>query len=325
MEWAPIGGALPPLSRAEWDRLFELYKQIPQYALLHPGMGLAGFQGLFWLEWTHRLAGRLVGIAFLVPLAWLWITGRIERGLRLRLAGLFLLGAAQGAVGWFMVASGFLPASTAVSQYRLVAHLVLALTLFVAILWTGMSVLRPAPVHLDWPGARATRCLATLLAVVVGLTMVAGGFTSGLHAGLAYNTFPLMDGELIPSGYAGLDPFWRNLAENVAAVQFNHRALAALAALTGLATVALGLSTGLPHRIAVMLVLLGEVLALQFALGVMTLLLHVPPVLAVAHQGVAVALLTVALAIVHVLRGARHQHIPVVLHREQPASEIATP
>src|SRR5579875_3398879 len=153
MRWAP-------LSHADWERLFNLYKQIPQYALLHPGMGLGGFKGLFWLEWVHRLFGRLIGVAFLLPLVWLWASGRIERGLRPRLAGLFVLGGLQGALGWFMVASGFFPNTTAVSQYRLVAHLVLALILFGATLWTGLSVLQPAPVHLDWAGARATRRLA---------------------------------------------------------------------------------------------------------------------------------------------------------------------
>ncbi len=263
MEWAPISGVLPPLSHADWERLFTLYKQIPQYNLLHVGMGLRGFQGLFWLEWTHRLFGRLIGLAFLVPLVWLWASGRIERSLRPRLALLFVLGGLQGAVGWFMVASGFLPDSTAVSRYRLVIHLALALVLFGAILWTGLSVLQPAPVHLDWTGARATRRLAIGTVFLVSLTIVAGGFTAGLHAGLSYNTFPLMNGRLVPSSYAALDPFWRNLTENVAAVQFDHRVLATLTALTALATVVCGLSSYLPRRIRVVLGLLGLAVTAQ--------------------------------------------------------------
>ena len=317
MEWAPLAGALPPLSHAEWERLFALYKQIPQYALLHEGMGLAGFQGLFWLEWAHRLLGRLIGLAFLVPLVWLWASGRIERGLRPRLAVLFLLGGLQGAAGWFMVASGFFPDSTAVSQYRLVIHLALALILFAALLWTGLSVRHPAPVHLDWPGARATRRLAGTAAILVGLTIVAGGFTAGLHAGLAFNTFPLMDGELVPRNYADLDPFWRNLTENIAAVQFDHRVLATLTAVAALATVVVGLFSFLPRRVRVVLVFLGAAVAAQYGLGVATLLLVVPAPLAIAHQAVAVLLLVAAVATVHALRGARRQYLPEGLRRER--------
>jgi cytochrome c oxidase assembly protein subunit 15 len=322
MEWAPVAGVLPPLSHAEWERLFALYKTIPQYALLHPGMGLRGFQGLFWLEWTHRLVGRLIGVAFLVPLVWLWATGRIERSLRPRLVALFLLGGLQGAVGWFMVASGFFPDSTAVSQYRLVVHLLLALVLFGAILWTGLSVLQPAPAHMDWPGARATRRLAAATAASVALTIAAGGFTAGLHAGLTYNTFPLMNGRLVPASYAAFDPFWRNLTENVAAVQFDHRVLATLTGVFALATVVCGMLSYLPRRMRVILALLGVAVAAQYALGVATLLLVVPIPVAVAHQGVAVLLFAAALVSVHALRGARHHRLPDIVVRER-ATETA--
>ena len=145
MEWAPFAGALPPMNDADWQRLYHLYQQIPQYALVNQGFGLAGFKQIFWLEWTHRLWGRLIGFAFLVPLIWFWATGRIERRLRPRLVLLFVLGGLQGAVGWFMVASGFQPDTTAVSPYRLVIHLALALVLYVALVWTGLTVLRPLP------------------------------------------------------------------------------------------------------------------------------------------------------------------------------------
>jgi cytochrome c oxidase assembly protein subunit 15 len=323
MEWAPLAGALPPLSHAEWERLFDLYKQVPQYALLHDGMGLAGFQGLFWLEWVHRLWGRLIGVAFLVPLVWLWAAGRLERGLRPRLAALFLLGGLQGGVGWFMVASGFFPDSTAVSEYRLVIHLVLALVLFAAILWIGLSVLHPAPVRLPGPGARAARRLALTCLGLTALTVLAGGFTAGLHAGLAYNTFPLMDGELVPPDYARLEPFWRNLAENAAAVQFDHRLLAFLTALAALASVATGLLSALPRRIRMVLLGLGAAVVAQYALGVATLLLVVPVVLAVAHQAMAVLLIAAVLASVHALRGARPQHVPANLRRASAEAETA--
>src|SRR6185312_4689941 len=217
MEWAPLMGALPPLSDAEWHRLYALYQQIPQYELLNRGFGLDGFKSIFWLEWTHRLWGRLTGLVFLVPLLWFTWRGLISARLGLRLFLLFILGGLQGAVGWFMVASGFAEGSTAVSAYRLVMHLVLALALYAAILWTALELWRPRP-------AASTRRLAILLRLVCGLvalTILAGCFVAGLKAGLTYNTFPLMDGRLIPEGYGQLQPFVRNLTENIAAVQFD--------------------------------------------------------------------------------------------------------
>ncbi len=274
MEWAPLAGALPPLSHADWARLFALYKTIPQYDLLHPGMGLAGFQGLFWLEWVHRLWGRLLGVALLLPLAWFWWRGAIDRRLGWRLVGIFVLGGLQGAVGWFMVASGFEADSTAVSANRLVAHLVLALALYAALLWTALSVLhparRPAP-------ARRLRAALGLLCGCVAITIVAGGFTAGLHAGLVFNTFPLMDGQVVPPGYGSLSPFARNLFENVAAVQFDHRLLATVTALLALATVLLGWRATRPgEALRTGLLCLGAAVLLQYALGVATLLYVVP-------------------------------------------------
>ncbi|HYZ24273.1 MAG TPA: COX15/CtaA family protein, partial [Rhodopila sp.] len=287
-------GILPPMSDADWQRLFDLYKQIPQYSLLHEGFGLSGFKHIFWLEWTHRLWGRLIGFAFLLPLIVLAATGRIERRLIPRLVVLFLLGGLQGAVGWFMVASGFFPDSTAVSPYRLVIHLVLALVLYCALVWTGLSASSPVryrPLALAW-----VRALAVASAAMVGLTIVAGGFTAGLHAGLTYNTFPLMDGHLVPEGYAALTPFWRNLTENIAAVQFDHRVLATVTLGLVSATAAVAWRSGL-SRVACAC-LLGAVL-LQYGLGVTTLLLVVPVPVATLHQFGAVILLTAVLVVVH--------------------------
>jgi cytochrome c oxidase assembly protein subunit 15 len=305
MEWAPFRGALPPLDQADWQRLFDLYKQIPQFALVNADMTLAGFKHIFWLEYVHRLWGRLIGLVFFIPLLAFWLTGRIERRLRPRLALLFLLGGLQGAVGWFMVASGFFPDATAVSPYRLVIHLGLALLLYAAILWTGLSVLHPPererpPV----PGRRprVLLVLAAALCAMVPVTMLAGGFVAGLHAGLDYNSFPLMDGRLIPDGYARLHPFLRNLTENIAAVQFDHRLLATVTALLALACVAAGAAADLPRGARAALAVLGAAVAAQYALGVATLLLVVPVGLAVAHQAVAVLVLTAALVTLHALR-----------------------
>ncbi len=300
MEWDPLMGVLPPLSDAEWQRLFRLYQQIPQYTLVNDGFGLAGFKHIFWLEWIHRLWGRLIGLVFLVPLVWLFATARIERRLVPRLVLLFALGGLQGAVGWFMVASGFLPDATAVSPVRLVVHLALALTLYAAIVWTGLSVLTPSRPGAPVPGA--VRVLSYICLCLVGLTIVAGGLVAGLHAGLTYNTFPLMDGHLVPDGYAAMHPLLRNLTENVAAVQFDHRLLATLtlAAVTALAICTL--RGGLPP---VLSFCLSATVVLQYIIGVATLVLVVPVPLAVVHQFGAVMVLTAVLVTTHRLTRSR--------------------
>ncbi len=298
MEWAPLLGALPPMTDAEWQRLFALYQKIPQYDLVNQGFGLAGFKQIFWLEWMHRLWGRLIGLVFLVPLIRFWWTGRVTRWLRWRLVGLFLLGGLQGAVGWFMVASGFLPDATSVSPYRLVVHLGLALVLYAAIVWTGLSL---------WSADRRVRpnydrgiaIWARAGTVLVGLTILAGGFVAGLHAGLTFNTFPLMDGGLVPPGYADLHPFVRNLTENVAAVQFDHRVLATLTALVTLGT----LITGWPMTaLRARILAVAAMAAIQYALGVATLLFVVPVDLAAMHQAGAALLLTAYLVLLHGVR-----------------------
>ena len=300
MEWAPLSGVLPPWSDAEWRRLYALYQQIPQYQLVNQGFGLAGFKHIFWLEWTHRLWGRLIGVVFLVPLIVLGLRGAIRRGLWLRLAGFFVLGGLQGAVGWFMVASGFAADSTAVSAYRLVAHLVLALALYVAILWTALGVLRPGRGRLAL--SPAFRRLSALSAILLPLTIVAGGFVAGLHAGLIYNSFPLMGDGLVPPDYAAMHPFLRNLTENVAAVQFDHRLLATCTALAVLATVIVGLRWNLSRPVRAAVLALGGLLILQYSLGVATLLSVVPVNLAVCHQAVAVLLLTALTVTLHLDR-----------------------
>lgn len=301
MEWAPVTGALPPWSHAEWERLFALYKQIPQYSLVNSDFSLGDFKQIFWLEWVHRFWGRLIGAAVLLPLAFFWVTGRLSRPLLLRLGLIFILGALQGAVGWFMVASGFFPEATAVSPYRLVVHLTLALALYAAVLWTALDTASSGA----WPlraGDRAppgTLAVCGTVAALVALTIVAGGFVAGLHAGLDYNTFPLMGGRWVPEGYARLHPFALNLTENVAAVQFNHRLLASLTALASLGCAAWLLSRAQESALRIWAVALGCAVLVQFGLGVLTLLHAVPPALGIAHQAGAVLLLTAALGCLH--------------------------
>ncbi len=305
MRWAPLDGVLPPLSHAAWERLYALYRTIPQYALVNRGFGLAGFQRIFWLEWVHRLWGRLIGLAVIVPLAGFWWQGRLVPGLALRLLLLFVLGGLQGVLGWLMVSTGFRANSTAVAPLWLLAHLCLALALYAAILWTGLSVLTPPP---PLAGVRPLFRLTLLVVALVALTIAAGGLVAGTHAGFVYNSFPLMAGRLVPPGYAALTPFLANLTRNVAAVQFDHRLLATLTALTTLATVLLSLSPGvrarLPPASRRAFAALGLAVVVQYSLGVATLLAVVPIGLAVAHQVTASLLLTAALVALHGLRGA---------------------
>ena len=303
MEWAPLSGTLPPLSEAEWQRLYDLYRTIPQYQLVNQGFGIEGFKQIFWLEWSHRLWGRMLGLAFALPLAWFWLRGRIPAGLKPRLLLLLLLGGAQGGVGWFMVASGFEADRTAVSPYRLVMHLGLALLLYGVVLWTALGLLRP-----ERSGPRQPAGLRRLVhgsAGLVVLAMLAGGFVAGLRAGFTYNTFPLMDGQWVPPGYAELTPFLHNWTANIAAVQFNHRLLATLAGIAALAAAGWAWRA-LPAGFARGAVLaLGGTVALQYALGVATLLLVVPPWLGTLHQAVAVGVLSAALVALHALRPPR--------------------
>jgi heme a synthase len=313
MEWAPLMGTLPPTSDAEWHRLFALYQKIPQYALVNQGFGLAGFKQIFWLEWTHRLWGRLIGVVFLLPMLWLWATARIERRLLPRLGLLFVLGGLQGAVGWFMVASGFLPDTTAVSPYRLVIHLALALALYAAIVWTGLSALHPLPHR---PAvSRWIKRLAFACLTLVSLTILAGGFTAGLHAGLTYNSFPLMDGRLVPEDYAVLHPLLRNLTENVAAVQFDHRLLATMTLVCVTTMAAVCRRAALPRTFGACL---AAAVIGQYVLGITTLLLVVPVSVAALHQLGAVLVLTIMLIVVHRLSNGRRRCVDLPATGDKP-------
>ncbi len=303
MEWAPLSGTLPPLSQAEWQRLYDLYRTIPQYQLVNQGFGLEGFKEIFWLEWGHRLWGRLIGLAYVAGLAWFWLRGRVPGALKPRLLLLLALGGLQGAVGWFMVASGFEADRTAVSPYRLVIHLGLAFILFSLLFWTALSLLRPERDRPENAGMLAGLVHGT--AGLALLTMLAGGFVAGIRAGFSYNSFPLMDGRLVPEGYWDLAPIWLNFTANIAAVQFNHRLLASLALGLGLLAGALALLR-LPAGFARRAVLaFAAMLVVQYALGIATLLAVVPVWLGTLHQSIAVAVLAAALAAIHGLRRPR--------------------
>jgi heme a synthase len=297
-EWQPVTGILPPLSAGSWAAEFEKYRHIPQYRLLNSGMSLADFQTIYWWEYVHRLWGRLIGIVYAVPFLYFSLRGRLPKRLFAPLGGILLLGAAQGALGWYMVESG-LADRVDVSQYRLVAHLALALAIHALTLWIalGLFLERPrAGVAAGW------RRGAEGVIGLVALTIVAGGFVAGLHAGLIYNTFPLMDGRFVPAGYAELQPWIRNWFENVGAVQFDHRVLAMTTAAAVLLLWLAGQRTRPPRSVRLALHALLAAAALQFVLGLSTLLLVVPIPLAAAHQAGAVLLLTAAIVLRHTLR-----------------------
>ena len=299
-EWRPVVGVVPPLSAADWAAEFAKYEEIPEYRAVHFWMSLDEFKSIYWWEYAHRLLGRLIGIAFAGPFVWFLLRGRLPRRLVAPLSGILLLGFAQGALGWYMVESG-LADRVEVSQYRLVAHLALALAIFAAILWVALGIVREAA-RAD-PG-RSWRLAGDAVSFLVAVTILAGGFVAGTRAGFAYNTFPLMEGRLIPEGYAQLHPFVLNWFENIAAVQFDHRLLAvatavviALVWLAGWRAVLRPPVRAASHGLAV-------VALLQVALGIATLLLVVPVPLAAAHQAGAVLLLTAAINFRHTLRKA---------------------
>ncbi|MDO8678149.1 MAG: COX15/CtaA family protein [Acidobacteriota bacterium] len=302
VEWDPVVGAIPPISQTQWTDAFEKYQRTPEYEKVNRGMSLEAFKDIFWVEWVHRLLGRLIGVVFLVPFLYWLARGRLPRALVPRLVGLFVLGGLQGALGWYMVASGLVDVPR-VSPYRLAAHLGLAAIIFGGLFWTALDLWRPQPSSVPVPAA--ARRLATAVIALVFVTIISGGFVAGTKAGFAFNTFPLMAGRVFPDRmYAGR-PIWTNLFENIATVQFNHRLLA------GLLCVAIPLlwchltRPARPAATRAAAHLLLGWLIVQVTLGIVTLLYVVPVPLAVAHQGSALVLFGLAVLVRHRVRPAR--------------------
>jgi cytochrome c oxidase assembly protein subunit 15 len=291
VEWKPVIGALPPLSQTDWKQAFEGYKLIPQYSQLNAGMTLSDFKTIFWWEWSHRLLGRAIGMVYLLPFLYFLWRGGMTAELKRRLWLIFGLGALQGAVGWWMVASG-LSERVEVSQYRLATHLVLALLIFAAIVWTLRRLGERPPLLVS----SRMKVTSAVLVVVTFVQLYLGALVAGLRAGLVYNTWPAIDGGFIPSS-ARLwfeAPWWRNLFENTLTVQFEHRmtayALFFLAVLHALDV----LRANAPRAAMNGALWLLAVVTLQAVLGILTLLNHVPILLALSHQAVAIGVLTLA-------------------------------
>jgi heme a synthase len=293
VEWKPLTGTVPPLSESAWQAEFEKYQTIPQYQRVNRGMTLDEFKLIYWWEWAHRLLGRLIGAAFLLPFLWFLWRGAVEPGLRGWLWAIFGLGALQGAVGWWMVASG-LAERVNVSPYRLAFHLTLACGIFALIVWT-IQRLRPQPLVHGPMRLRATAVV--LLALVLG-QIYWGALVAGLRAGLLYNTWPLIDGHVVPEAASLFfnEPWWRNLFENPLTVQFTHRMIAYVLWVAALVHAL----DALRARRAGLAIALALALTIQAALGITTLLYQVPILLALAHQGMAIIVL--AVAVVHAAR-----------------------
>jgi cytochrome c oxidase assembly protein subunit 15 len=302
VEWQPIVGALPPLSSADWEDLFRKYQQTPEFRTVNPGMDLDGFKGIFWLEYLHRLLGRLIGVAFFLPLLYFLWRRALVPPLTLKLGGIFVLGALQGALGWFMVMSGLVD-DPRVSHYRLTAHLALAFAIYAAMLWIALDLLDPMPSRPAAPARfiRLRRLAWTVTGLVVAM-VVTGGFVAGIRAGYAYNTFPLMDGNWVPPEIFLIEPWYLNFFNNMATVQFDHRLVAWLLAVAVPWLWCEGGRAGLPARTRRLTHVLLAALAAQIALGIATLLWVVPVALAAAHQAGALAVFTAALALNHALR-----------------------
>jgi len=291
-EWKPIHGIIPPLSAAQWEEELEKYRQIPQYQQINKGMSLAEFQFIYWWEWGHRFLGRIIGFAFAIPLAYFWLTKRLEPRLKPRLLFLLFLGGLQGFIGWWMVSSGLVD-RVDVSQYRLAVHLTLACIIFAYALWIARGL---AWYSTDLQPPTRLIVLAPVVTLFVLFQIFLGGLVAGLDAGLAFNDWPTMDGAVIPGGLAILKPLWLNWFENPKSVQFNHRIGAYLLfALIVVQWLIVRASTAqTPHkRRTVVITLLAIV---QVAVGVVTLVMQVPLYWALAHQAVAVLLLAVVVA-----------------------------
>jgi cytochrome c oxidase assembly protein subunit 15 len=298
VEWDPIFGVVPPLNQEEWEDVFSRYRESPEYQKINIGMELDGFKSIYWFEFTHRLLGRSIGTVFLLPFLYFLARRMLTPQLIPRLVVAFVLGGLQGLLGWYMVKSGLID-QPHVSQYRLTAHLSLALIIYCYLLWLLLELLFPQQKS-DATG-KTTQKATLFLFVLVAITIVSGGFVAGLKAGFAYNTFPKMGDQWLPPAGWILQPGWRNLFENIATVQFDHRVLATLTLLSVLGFWVYALRRPLPAMARIGIHVLLLVAIAQVALGISTLLLHVPVALGVTHQAGALTLLTVTLFVSHQL------------------------
>ncbi len=295
-EWRPISGAIPPLSQSDWISEFEKYKQIPEFLAEHPDMSLKEFEFIYFMEWGHRQLGRIIGLAFALPFFFFLLKRQLPKGRTFRFFVILLLIGIQGAIGWWMVASGLVNDRVDVSQYRLATHLGMAFIILGLLYWTYKDQKDGWSYHTERP---AHPLLGFSLALLVFLQIIAGALVAGTHAGKTYNTWPLMDGNFVPEGYTALSPFWRNFGENIAAIQFNHRMLAyAVMLVAVIYWLRVRGIAKLKPRATMLLILI----FVQAGLGIWTLLMAAPLKLALLHQFLAIF---VFLGAIGVWRSAR--------------------
>lgn len=298
VDWRPVTGTLPPLSEADWQDEFAKYQTSPEYRLRNSDMTVEEFKGIFYWEWGHRLLGRLIGVFFVIPLAWFWLKGRIPQGYKPKLLVLLLLGGSQGLLGWYMVMSGLVD-EPAVSHYRLTAHLSLALFIMAALFWTALSLLRPEP----QVGDKQFKILTHITAAMLVFQIVMGALVAGLKAGLIFNQWPMMGEGFVPSGLLSLEPVWQNFFDNAVTVQFDHRIGAYLLFALASVLVLKGRSQSPLIRGASLVFFAGVIL--QMTLGIVALLLEVPVSWGTAHQGGGAILLLIITYLMHIQRRER--------------------
>ena len=293
--WQPVSGIIPPLTEDQWQDEFDNYKQFPEFQIVNPDLTLVGFKQIYWVEYVHRLAGRLVALVYLLPFIYFLFRGYLTRRFIVRLAAVFVLGGVQGLLGWYMVKSGLIN-DPSVSQYRLTAHLSLAVILYSYVLWLSVSLFGFHALE-KHPSLLSIRRLAVVCIGLVALMQLSGGFMAGTHAGFVINTFPDMNGNWVPDLLFPLSPLWRNLSENVITIQFFHRWMAVA---TVLAIAVLWLQRfrikSKSVRLGIDIVFLAALM--QFSLGVSTLLSQVEISIAIAHQSGFVLLLSVLIILI---------------------------
>jgi len=296
-DWRPLMGWLPPLSDAEWQRVFGLYQQTPEFLRVNSHMDVDAFKSIFWLEFLHRLLGRTIGIVFLLPFIFFFIKGYIKASAWPKYLLMFVLGGLQGVLGWYMVKSGLVD-NPHVSQYRLTAHLFAAFLIYAYMFWVALSLLFPAAGENRHPWFKKSLALTVLTSV----TIISGGFVAGLKAGKIYNTFPMMGDSWVPPGMMEYEPIWRNFFDNATTVQFDHRILAITTLIAVFFFWLKARQADLPSRSRPAVNAMLHTAILQVALGITTLVMSVPVILGATHQGVAMLLFTVSLYILHSLR-----------------------
>ncbi|WP_126456977.1 COX15/CtaA family protein [Sulfuriflexus mobilis] len=302
VEWEPIMGAVPPLSEQAWEETLQKYRSSPEYQKINKGMSISEFKSIFWFEYSHRLLGRAIGLAFLLPFLYFLARGKIRRRQVPTFITLFILGGLQGLLGWYMVKSGLVDIPQ-VSQYRLTAHLIAAITIYVVILRVAMGLLRSSTIEVRDRSLRGLKRHGQFTTAIILLMIISGGFVAGTKAGFVFNSFPLMDGQWLPPGGLALQPWWLNLFENLATVQFTHRLLAMLVAITVFSYALRGWrSKAISDTTCFTFTLLFMMLLIQLGLGISTLVYVVPVALGAAHQAGALLLLTIAVILNHRLR-----------------------